>query len=239
MLYNLSGICSKEKAFGNPVDLLIINGVYTMTKSIANEVTITKSTVTGQPLLTDADIAYQALPPVNTLESQGKALHTAWKRIVKAEKKQIVAFDLPLGKLMMSLAAEAGGNIKKERLQDCDIHNIPKQRRSEAKQLAELWDNLQDYLDRFTSTSAMLKAYKADNKAPVEPEAEQQVEAKTTEGKTSDVGQTESTMDATDIATEVFSMLDKHNVSLVDFKEQFAAVCEIMETEDTNKKAVA
>ena len=219
MLYNLSGICSKEKAFGNPVDLRNINGVYTMTKSIAN---VVKSA------------------EINTLESQGKALHTAWKRIVKAEKKQIVDFDLPLGKLMMSLAAEAGGNINKDRLQDCNIHNIPKQRRSEAKQLAELWDNLQDYLPRFTSTSAMLKAYKADNKAPVEPEAEQQVEAKTTEGKTSDVGQTESTMDATDIATEVFSMLDKHNVSLADFKEQFAAVCEIMETEDTNKtKAVA
>ena len=175
---------------------------------------------------------------INTLESQGKALHTAWKRIVKAEKKQIVDFDLPLGKLLVSLAAEAGGNIKKERLQDCDIHNIPKQRRSDAKQLAELWDNLTDYLPRFTSTSAMLKAYKADNKAPLEPEAKQD-EDKTTEGKTSDVGQTESIMDATDIATEVFSMLDKHNVSLADFKEQFAAVCEIMETEDTNKKAVA
>ena len=180
---------------------------------------------------------------INTLESQGKALHTAWKRIVKAEKKQIVDFDLPLGKLLVTLAAEAGGNIKKERLQDCDIHNIPKQRRSDAKQLAELWDNLTDYLPRFTSTSAMLKAYKADNKAPVEPKAEQ-VEAETTEGKTSDVGQNEvqataNTMDAVDIATEVFSMLDKHNVSLADFKEQFAAICEIMETEDTNKKAVA
>ena len=190
-----------------------------MTKSIANEV------ITAE---------------INTLESQGKELGAAWKRIVKAEKKQIVDFDLPLGKLLVSLAAEAGGNIKKERLQDCDIHNIPKQRRSDAKQLAELWDNLTDYLPRFTSTSAMLKAYKADNKSPVEPEAEQQVEAETTESKKSDVGQTESIMDATDIATEVFSMLDKHNVSLADFKEQFAAVCEIMENEDTNKvKAVA
>jgi len=187
-----------------------------MTKSIANKVITAEN---------------------NTLESQGKALHTAWQRIVKAEKKQIADFDLPLGNLLIALAAEAGGNIKKERLQDCNVHNIPKQRRSDAKQLADLWDNLQDYLPRFTSTSAMLKAYKADNKAAPIEEAVSDEAAETTESKTSDVGQT---MDAVDIATEVFSMLDKHNVSLADFKEQFAAVCEIMETEDTNKaKAVA
>ena len=222
MLYNLSGICSKEKAFGNPVDLRNINGVYIMTKSIAN---VVKSA------------------EINTLESQGKALHTAWKRIVKAEKKQIVDFDLPLGKLMMSLAAEAGGNINKDRLQDCNIHNIPKQRRSEAKQLAELWDNLQDYLPRFTSTSAMLKAYKADNKPVEEPKAEQ-VADETTEGKTSDVGQTETQpkakrMSPDDVAESVLAMLDANDITLAQFEASFASLAAILRDEDTNKKAVA
>ncbi len=180
---------------------------------------------------------------INTLESQGKALHNAWKRIVRAEKKQIVDFDLPLGKLMMSLAAEAGGNINKDRLQDCNIHNIPKQRRSEAKQLAELWDNLQDYLPRFTSTSAMLKAYKADNKPVEEPKAEQ-VADETTEGKTSDVGQTETQpkakrMSADDVAESVLDMLDANGITLAQFEASFASLAAILKDEDTNKKAVA
>ena len=169
---------------------------------------------------------------INTLESQGKALHNAWKRIVRAEKKQIVDFDLPLGKVMKALAAESGGNIKKSRLQDCNIHNIPKQRRSDAKQLAELWDNLQDYLPRFTSTSAMLKAYKADNKPAEQPKAEQ-VADETTEGKTSDVGQTESKpkakrMTADDVAESVLDMLDANGITLAQFEASFASLAAIL-----------
>ena len=163
---------------------------------------------------------------------------------MRAEKKQIVDFDLPLGKVMMALAAESGGNIKKSRLQDCNIHNIPKQRRSDAKQLAELWDNLQDYLPRFTSTSAMLKAYKADNKPAEQPKAEQ-VADETTEGKTSDVGQTESKpkakrMTADDVAESVLDMLDANGIILAQFEASFASLAAILEDEDTNKaKAVA
>ena len=54
-------------------------------------------------------IANEVTAEINTLESQGKALNAKWKRIVRAEKKQIVDFDLPLGKVMVALAAEAGG----------------------------------------------------------------------------------------------------------------------------------
>jgi len=182
---------------------------------------------------------------INTLEAQGKALHNAWKRIVKAEQKQMTEFDLPLGNLLIALQAEGEGRIAKSRLRDCNLHVICRRRRSDAKVLAENWTELEGMSKRFTSTSALLKAWKAEQKANADEPKAEQVEAETTEGKTSDVGQNEvqataNTMDATDIATEVFSMLDKHNVSLADFKEQFAAVCEIMETEDTNKaKAVA
>lgn len=194
-----------------------------MTKSIANVVTSAE---------------------INTLEAQGKVLHNAWKRIVKAEQKQMTEFDLPLGNLLIELQAEGEGRIAKSRLRDCNLHVICRRRRSDAKVLAENWAELEGMSKRFTSTSALLKAWKAEQKSAEQPKAEQ-VEAENTEGKTSDVGQNEvqataNTMDAVDIATEVFSMLDKHNVSLADFKEQFAAVCEIMENEDTNKaKAVA
>ena len=175
---------------------------------------------------------------ISTLESQGKALGNAWKRIVKAEKKQITEFDLPLGKLLIELSLEAGGNIKKERLQDCNIHNIHKQRRSDAKQLAELWDNLTEYLPRFTSTSAMLKAYKADNKAPVK------AKPKSTEGEKSDVGQTEKPtaskpMQADDVAVAVLEMLEANNISLDDFNKSFEAISAILQDEDKNKQAVA
>ena len=181
---------------------------------------------------------------ISTLEAQGKALHNAWKRIVRAEKKQILDFDLPLGKLLVQLSLEAGGNIKKERLQECNIHNIPKQRRSDAKQLAELWCDLttyaeiKDYLPRFSSTSAMLKAYKADKKAPVEPKA------KSTEGEKSDVGQTEKPnaskpMQADDVAVAVLEMLEANNISLDDFNKSFEAISAILQDEDTNKQAVA
>lgn len=223
MLYNLSGICSKEKAFGNPVDLLIINGVYTMTKSIAN---VVKSA------------------EINTLESQGKALHTAWKRIVKAEQKQMTEFDLPLGNLLIALQAEGEGRIAKSRLRDCNLHVICRRRRSDAKVLAENWDELQDMSKRFTSTSALLKAWKAEKKSAEQPKAEQ-VEAETTEGKTSDVGQTETQpkakrMSADDVAESVLDMLDANGITLAQFEASFASLAAILKDEDTNKvKAVA
>lgn len=161
---------------------------------------------------------------INTLESQGKALNTKWKRIVKAEKRQIIEFDLPLGKLLIDLSAEGNGRISTARLKECSVHNIPKQRRSEAKQLAELWDNLQDYLPRFTSTSAMLKAYKDDNKTPVEPKGSETPEQPEPKGSDkSDVGQPTSgersadqKSSALDIALLVLEQCELHGVELQD-----------------------
>lgn len=160
---------------------------------------------------------------INTLESQGKALKAAWGRIVRAEKRQITEFDLPLGKLMMELSAEGNGRISTARLKECSVHNIPKQRRSEAKQLAELWDNLQDYLPRFSSTSAMLKAYKADNK-PVEPKGSETPTQPEPKGSDkSDVGQPTSgersadqKSSALDIAMLVLEQCELHGVELQD-----------------------
>lgn len=175
---------------------------------------------------------------LNTLESQGHALGKAWKAIQRSDRKQITDFDLPLGKLMLALEAEGSGQIKKARLIACGVNTIDRRRRNDAKHLALNWDELSPMVKRFTSTTALLAAWNKSKKAdaPSEPKADKPEQPKA--DKASNVGQSEK-MDAVGIATEVFSMLDKHNVSLADFKEQFAAVCEIMETEDTIKKAVA
>ena len=174
---------------------------------------------------------------LNTLETQGHALGKAWKAIQRSDRKQITDFDLPLGKLMLALEAEGSGQIKKARLIACGVNNIDRRRRNDAKHLALNWDELSPMVKRFTSTTALLAAWNKSKKADAsEPKADKPEQPKA--DKASNVGQFEK-MDAIGIATEVFSMLEKHEVSLADFKEQFAAVCDIMENEDTIKKAVA
>ena len=177
---------------------------------------------------------------INTLEAQGKALHTAWKRIVRAEKRQITEFDLPLGKLLMELQAEGEGRISKARLRDCNLHAIDRRRRSDAKKLAENWDVLEPMLPRFTSTSALLKAWQVEQKASDEPKAEKVTE-ETTEGKASDVGQNAKPkakrMSADDVAVAVLDMLEANGISLDDFNKSFKEISAILKDEDKSKKA--
>ena len=89
----------------------------------------------------------------------------------------------------------------------------------------------------------MLKAYKADNKPAEEPKAEQ-VADETTEGKTSDVGQTETQpkakrMSPDDVAESVLDMLDANGITLAQFEASFDSLKAILKDEDTIKKAVA
>lgn len=172
---------------------------------------------------------------INTLEAQGQALHLAWKRIVRAEKRQITEFDLPLGNLLIELQAEGEGRIAKSRLRDCNLHVICRRRRSEAKILAENWAEIEPMSKRFTSTSALLKAWKAEQKAKDEPKAEKVAE-ETTEGKKSDVGQNakpsaSKPMKADDVAVAVLDMLDANNISLDDFEKSFEAIKAILKTD--------
>ena len=187
---------------------------------------------------------------INTLESQGLALHNAWNRIVRAEKRQITEFDLPLGNLLIALQAEGEGRIAKSRLRDCNLHVICRRRRSEAKILAENWAEIEPMSKRFTSTSALLKAWKAEQKAKDEPKAEKVAE-ETTEGKTSDVGQNakpsaSKPMKADDVAVAVLDMLDANNISLDDFEKSFEAIKAILKADapkaqkkPSNKKKAA
>jgi hypothetical protein len=134
----------------------------------------------------------QTTENLNTLEAQGAKLGLKWKAIQRSDRKQITDFDLPLGKLMLALEAEAsGGQIKKARLVACGINGIDRRRRNDAKHLAANWDELAPMVKRFTSTTALLAAWNKSKKADKvdEPKADEAQE--NAEGKTSNVGQSD------------------------------------------------
>lgn len=222
-----------------------------MTKKIANEVTITKSTVTGQALLTDADIAYQALPPVNTLEAEGLALAGINKQREAKAKRGLKAdietdgFLYRLGKLMFALKQESNGRIDSQRLKDCGIDGIDKRRRGEALWFIENETDCRAKIKAskkgFSSLTALQAAMKP--KAPVKPKAEPvepKADDKSKVGLDSEADKPAVKVEADDIAVAVLDMMQKHNVSLKDFEKAFDAIKVILQDEDTNKaKAVA
>jgi len=89
---------------------------------------------------------------INSLEDQGKALAISFAVIEKADAKNFKislrvdepkpnstelrvathGFDYKLGQLMLSLKAEGGDRIPAQRIRDCHLHLIAKQRRAEA-----------------------------------------------------------------------------------------------------------
>lgn len=155
---------------------------------------------------------------INTLEAQGKELGKAWRKIERGNRKQITDFDLPLGNLLIALRAENNGSISQSRLKECGIDKIDRRRRSEAEKLANNWVALQPYLKRFTSTSAMLKQWQADNKPVVEPKP---VEPEGSNDEPSDVGQTEQVtvqepVDALTLATQLLELCEQHNIQVAD-----------------------
>ncbi len=116
---------------------------------------------------------------INTLESEGKALASIWRGIAKGNfgnATKADGFDTRLGKLMQSLRLEGGQRISSDRLRDCGIASIPKQRRSDA----EWYVNTKAEADAFNKKAkkgfknlsalrkAMAEAAKADEAAEKE-----------------------------------------------------------------------
>lgn len=113
----------------------------------------------------------------NTLESEGKALATIWKGIVKGNFDNATkadGFDTRLGKLMLALKAEGGQRISTDRLKDCGINGIDKRRRSEALWFVENEKACRDFVAKskkgFTSLTALQAAMKP--KAAPKPKAD-------------------------------------------------------------------
>ena len=123
----------------------------------------------------------------NTLESEGKALASIWRGIIKGNLENSTkadGFDTRLGKLMLKLKAEGGQRISSDRLKDCGIAKIDKRRRAEAMWFVENETACRDFIKAskkgFTSLTALQAAMKpkapkkpkADTETPVEPKAD-------------------------------------------------------------------
>ena len=150
---------------------------------------------------------------INSLEDQGKALAASFAVIEKADAKNFKlslrvdeakpnstelrvathGFDYKLGQLMLSLKAEGGERIPTQRIRDCHLHLIAKQRRAEALWFALNEDNARAFMKsskkdwgHFGSLKrAMDKADKPPMtliapkvETPVEPKVETPVEPK-------------------------------------------------------------
>ena len=141
----------------------------------------------------------------NTLESRGVVIAKEYKVLANAEKhlaKRTNVFDTALGELMFELKCEQDGKrIPTSRLQDCGIHNIPKQRRADALFYVENkseCDKIAESSEKgFTNMNALVKATQ---------------KARKTEEPKSDNG-----LSAEQIVAKALELCDKHDIT----REQF------------------
>ena len=109
----------------------------------------------------------------NTLETRGEVIAKEYRVLSNAEKhlaKRTNVFDTALGELMFELKCEQDGKrIPTSRLQDCGIHNIPKQRRADALFYVENkseCDTVAESSEKgFTNMNALVKATQKARKA--------------------------------------------------------------------------
>ncbi len=181
---------------------------------------------------------------ITTLEDQGKALAEQWEVITKGDKKRFDkstktdGFDTKLGQLMVELKAEGGERIASQRLRDCHLHLISKQRRAEALWFVENEDAARKFIAEskkgYTSLSALQKAFTKSNK----PKAEDTEDTNSEADVKSDVGPTASD-GGTITAEEVFKHLVavcKHNqIDLLDIAEMLMEVDTVSEAEEADE----
>ena len=195
---------------------------------------------------------------VSALTIQGKALTKAYKeeqKLLKTKTTKMVfdleSFEYKLGKLISEiLSIENTKLISKELALKFGINAIDKRRRSEALWLFSNHSNIVTWLrqnpkKRFTSLSALQKAYNFANKPKQEDTSEEketlQIEDKSSEQ--SDVGQSvkeepkvQKKLTASDVAFETVLALDTNGIS----KEEFlVALKEQLELIEDNIKEVA
>ena len=185
---------------------------------------------------------------ITTLEDQGKALAEEWEVITKGDKRRFNkstktdGFDTKLGQLMVELKAEGGERIASQRLRDCHLHLISKQRRAEALWFVENEDAARKFIAEskkgYTSLSALQKAFTKSNK----PKAEDTEGTNSEADVKSDVGPTASD-GGTVTAEEVFKHLVavcKHNqIDLLDIAEMLMEVDTVSEAEAEETKVAA
>ena len=192
----------------------------------------------------------QNIQNIPTLKSIGSELTSAYKKeqsSLRTKTTKMVfsteRFEFKLGKLISDiLSLENTKLITKELALKYSINAIDKRRRSEALNLFSNHSNYVTWLKnnpkkRFTSLSAMIKAYAFENKPKQEDTSEEkeilQIEDKSSEQ--SDVGQSvkeepkvQKKLTASDVAFETVLALDTNGISkeefLVALKEQLELI---------------
>jgi len=157
---------------------------------------------------------------------------------LKAKTTKVVfnpdSLDYQIGELIVNiLKLENVKLISKELAKKYGINTITKQRRSDAKILFENHEKIVTWLQstkqRYTSLSALLKAFykatkpKDETKSQDEPKA-QENETESQDSPKSDTNepkaQEKKQMTASDLALEVLVQLEMHNISIKDFARE-------------------
>jgi len=194
---------------------------------------------------------------ISTLQAIGSTLTKAYhkeQKVLRTKTTKIVfdteSFEFKLGKLISDiLSIENTKLITKELALKYGINAIDKRRRSEASNLFSNHSNYVTWLKnnpkrRFTSLSALQKAYAFDKKPKQEDTSTQevlQIEDKSSEQ--SDVGQSvkeepkvQKKLTASDVAFETVLALDTNGISkeefLVALKEQLELIEENIQLDE-------
>lgn len=197
---------------------------------------------------------------ISTLQSIGSNLTKIYnkeQKSLKAKTTKMVfnkdSFDYELGKLQSEiLTIENVKIISKALALKYGINSIDRRRKSEALWLFSNHSDIVTWLKqnpkkRFTSLTALQRAYNLANKPKDEPKVQDETESQTTEDTSSEesnVGQSvkeepkvQKKLSASDVALEALIQLEIHGISKSDFvkalKEQLALL------EDDNLKKVA
>ena len=182
------------------------------------------------------------LPSQNELKVQGSnlaKLDANETKSLKAKTTKVVfntdSLDYQIGQLIVNiLKLENVKLISKELAKKYGINTISKQRKSDAKILFENHEKIVTWLQstkqRYTSLSALLKAYyKATKPKSDKPKASDETKSQETESEpqqspksdtTEPKAQEKKQMTASDLALEVLVQLEMHNISIKDFARE-------------------
>ena len=173
-------------------------------------------------------------PSQNELKVQGAnlaKLDAKETKSLKAKTTKVVfntdSLDYQIGQLIVNiLKLENVKVISKELAKKYGINTITKQRRSDAKILFENHEKIVTWLQstkqRYTSLSALLKAFYKATKPKASDETKSQDEPKVQDSPKSDTTEpkVQKKMTASDVALEVLIQLEMHNISIKDFARE-------------------
>jgi len=201
----------------------------------------TAKTVTVEGTSIQADIA------------EGKALFDIWKKKESSAKAAFTndtkaeGFDTRLGNLLLKLQKASsmnGGRISREILATHNLHKIDKRRRSEAlwfvKNQSEATAFMETSKKGFTSLTALQAAMRKAAKADKPQTTEGETQTETTEGETSNVGQSQPPKEKVSHKAMVNTIVKQAHFHGLDLEEIIEDLMIVLENrEKHNAKAAA